>query len=188
MVILGLDSSTSVTGWAFSKDGKVLDAGYIDTKKFETTKEKTFVVISELEKNPLIKDVTIINLEAALSGFAGGFTSQQVIITLARHNAVFAYIIEEHFKVKVNLLSVNTMRKQLFGKCRIKGIKSKEFVKSELESLCPDVIKFTVLNKKGNWDERNGDMYDGIVCALYKDEPEQNNRVSKKDKSTGRKG
>jgi hypothetical protein len=51
MVILGLDSSTSVTGWAFSKDGKVLDAGYIDTKKFETTKEKTFFVISELEKN-----------------------------------------------------------------------------------------------------------------------------------------
>ena len=41
MVILGLDSSTSVTGWAFSKDSKVLDAGYIDTKKFETTKEKT---------------------------------------------------------------------------------------------------------------------------------------------------
>ena len=58
MVILGLDSSTSVTGWAFSKDGKVLDAGYIDTKKFETTKEKTFVVISELEKNPLIKTNT----------------------------------------------------------------------------------------------------------------------------------
>jgi len=93
MVILGLDSSTSVTGWAFSKDGNILDAGYIDTKKFETTKEKTYFVISELEKNQLIKNVTAINLEAALSGFAGGFTSQQVIITLARHNAVFAYII-----------------------------------------------------------------------------------------------
>jgi hypothetical protein len=77
-------------------------------------------------------------------------------------------IIEEHFKVKVNLLSVNTMRKQLFGKCRIKGVKSKQFVKSELESLCPDVIKFTVLNKKGNWDDRNGDMYDAIVAGLYK--------------------
>jgi hypothetical protein len=168
MVILGLDSSTSVTGWAFSKDGNVLDAGYIDTKKFETTKEKTYFVISELEKNQLIKDVTDINLEAALSGFAGGFTSQQVIITLARHNAVFAYIIEEHFKIKVNLLSVNTIRKQLFGKCRIKGVKSKDFVKIELEKILPAVTKFTVLNKKGNWDARNCDMYDGIVCSLYK--------------------
>ena len=103
-----------------------------------------------------------------MSGFAGGFTSQQVIITLARHNAVFAYIIEEHFKKKVNLLSVNTMRKQLFGKCRIKGIKSKDFVKQELESLVPDVIQFTIQNKKGNWDERNGDMYDAVVAGLYK--------------------
>ena len=168
MVILGLDSSTSVTGWAFSDNGVILDAGFIDTKKFESTKEKTYHVISVLEKNKLMKSVECINLEAALSGYAGGFTSQQTIITLARHNAVFAYIIEEHFKLKVNLLSVNTMRKQLFGKCRVKGVKSKDFVKAELERLAPYVSKFVTLNKKGNWDEKNGDMYDGIVCALYK--------------------
>lgn len=168
MVILGLDSSTSVTGWAFSDNGVIVDAGFIDTKKFETTKEKTYHVINVLEKNKLMKSVDHINLEAALSGYAGGFTSQQTIITLARHNAVFAYIVEEHFKLKVNLLSVNTMRKQLFGKCRIKGIKSKDFVKMELEQLVPDIKRFVVLNKKGNWDEKNGDMYDGVVCALYK--------------------
>jgi hypothetical protein len=182
MVILGLDSSTSVTGWAFSKDGKILDAGFIDTKKFETTKEKTFHVISIIESNKYSTQFEEINLEAALSGFAGGFTSQQTIITLARHNAVFAYILEEHFKKKVNLLSVNTMRKQLFGKCRIKGIKSKEFVKSELERLIPEVVKFTVNNKKGNWDERNGDMYDGIVCAMY--DSRKDIGINKKSKSS----
>jgi hypothetical protein len=168
MVILGLDSSTSTTGWSFCENGKILSAGFVDTKKLETTKEKTFHVISYLEKTKEIERFDEINLEAALSGFAGGFTSQQVIITLARHNAVFAYIIEEHFKKKVNLLSVNTMRKQLFGKCRIKGIKSKDFVKQELESLITDVLNFTAKNKKGNWDERNGDMYDAIVAGLYK--------------------
>lgn len=168
MVILGLDSSTSTTGWSFCENGKILSAGFVDTKKLETTKEKTFHVISYLEKTKEINRFDEINLEAALSGFAGGFTSQQVIITLARHNAVFAYIIEEHFKKKVNLLSVNTMRKQLFGKCRIKGIKSKDFVKQELELLVPDVLNFTIKNKKGNWDDRNGDMYDAIVAGLYK--------------------
>ena len=168
MVILGLDSSTSTTGWSFCENGKILSAGFIDTKKLETTKEKTFHVISCLEKTNEIKRFDEINLEAALSGFAGGFTSQQVIITLARHNAVFAYIIEDHFKKKVYLLSVNTIRKQLFGKCRIKGIKSKDFVRQELESLVPDVIKFTTQNKKGNWDERNGDVYDAVVASLYK--------------------
>jgi hypothetical protein len=168
MVILGLDSSTSTTGWSFCENGKILSAGFVDTKKLETTKEKTFHVISCLEKTKEIKRFDEINLEAALSNFASGFTSQQVIITLARHNAVFAYIIEEHFKKKVNLLSVNTMRKKLFGKCRIKGIKSKDFVKQELELLVPDVTNFTTLNKKGNRDERNGDMYDAIVAGLYK--------------------
>jgi len=168
MVILGLDSSTSVTGWAFSEHGKILDAGFIDTKKYETTKEKTYSVIKFIESNKYNNQFEHINLEAALSGFAGGFTSQQTIITLTRHNAVFAYILEEHFKKKVNLLSVNTMRKQLFGKCRIKGMKSKDFVKHHLELLMPEVKNFTILNKKNNWDERNGDMYDAVVCALYK--------------------
>ncbi len=77
MVILGLDSSTSVTGWAFSDNDVILDAGFIDTKKFETTKEKTYHIISVLEKNKLMKSVECINLEAALSGYAGGFTSQE---------------------------------------------------------------------------------------------------------------
>ena len=182
MVILGLDSSTSVTGWSFCESATILDAGFVDTKKFDTTKEKSLLVISELQKNPLIKKMTQINLEAALSGFAGGFTSQQILIKLARHNAVFAYIMEEQFKCPVNLLSVNTMRKQLFGKCRIKGVKSKEFVKSELERLMPDIIKLTVLNKKGNWDERNGDMYDAVVASCY--DPTKDNRIDKKSKSS----
>lgn len=167
MVILGLDSSTSVTGWAFSKDGKVVSAGFIDTKKLDSTKEKTYHVISILEKNEFIDQIDHINLEAALSGFAGGFTSQQTIITLTRHNAVFEYILKEHFKKEINLLSVNTMRKELFGKCRIKGVKSKDFVKQELEKLIPDITNFCILNKKGNWDEKNGDMYDAVVACLY---------------------
>lgn len=166
-MILGLDSSTSVTGWAFSENNKIIDAGFVDTKKLITTKEKTYSLIRELEKNPLIKEISYINLEAALSGFAMGFTSQQVLITLARHNAVFSYIIEEHFKLPVNLLAVTTMRKKLFGKCRIKGVKPKEFVKSELELSHPYIIRFNKKNKKGNFDERNGDMYDACVAALY---------------------
>lgn len=168
IMILGLDSSTSVTGWAISENGVVLDAGFVDTKKLTTTKEKTLSVISTLSSNPHISQIKSINLEAALSGFAGGFTRQQTIISLARHNAVFAYIIEEHYKLPVNLLSVNTMRKQLFGKCRIKGVKPKDFVKTNLELAHPYVTKFTKITKTGKWDDRNGDLYDAIVASLYR--------------------
>jgi RNase H-fold protein (predicted Holliday junction resolvase) len=200
MVILGLDSSTSTTGWAFSKDGKVLDAGYIDIKDIKNMNilgldlsstvcgyaisnigkiiDAGFIDISKLssykEKAKCIIDILKhksfekIHIEESLASFTFGKSSQQTILKLAMNKAVICYILEEEFKVEILSINVNTMRKQLFGRCRIKGIKSKDFVKQELESLYPDVIKFTVLNKKGNWDERNSDMYDAIVASFFK--------------------
>ena len=163
---LGLDASTSTCGWAFAENGQILDCGFIDTKKLETTKEKSAYIISELDKNKYIKNVDTINLEAALSGFAFGRSSQQVIVKLARFNAVFEYILGEHYKLKINLLDVNTVRKKLFGKCRIKGMKPKDFVKAQL-ALQMDISKWDKVKKKGSWDERNSDTYDAIVMALY---------------------
>jgi len=164
---LGLDASTSTVGWAFSDDGKIVSAGFLDISHLETSKEKSLFVLDYLRSTPLLKDVTEINLETALSGFAGGRTSQQVIIKLARFNAVFEYIISEETELKVNLCNVNTMRKQLFGKARVKGMKAKEFVKANIVNFV-DVTKFDQKKKKGSWDDRNGDMYDAMVCALFK--------------------
>lgn len=163
---LGFDASTTTVGWSFFDQNLVQDCGFIDISKLSTNKEKAFCVIDTLKNHPLIGQVDKINLEAALSGFAGGFTSQQVIIKLARFNALFEYIISEYWKIPVNLVSVNTMRKKAFGKCRIKGIKSKEFVKMQLESKM-SLVKWDKKKKNGNWDDRNFDMYDAIVCSMY---------------------
>jgi hypothetical protein len=163
---LGFDASTSCAGWAFY-DGKVIvDAGFIKIDKFETSKAKAFHVIELLEANPLIEKVKRINLEAALSGFAGGFTSQQVIITLARFNAVFEYVISEQWATPVNLVNVSTARKIVLGKARLKGVKSKDYVRAELPKLHPEVIAFEKLNRKGEWDAHNSDMYDAAVIAM----------------------
>jgi hypothetical protein len=124
------------------------------------------LIISILDTNPLIKKITTINLEAALSGFAFGGATQQIIIKLARFNAVFEYIMQEHYKVPINLLNVNTLRKKVFGKCRIKGIKSKEFVKMQL-GVRMDLSKWDKKKKNGKWDDKNFDMYDAIVASLY---------------------
>jgi len=179
MVILGLDLSSTVCGYAISENDKISDAGFIDISKYDTYKLKANGIIDVLKN----KSFDIIQIEESLANFSFGRTSQQTILKLAINKAVICYILEEYFKVKILSINVNTMRKQLFGKCRIKGIKTKEFVKSELEHLYPDVIKFTIKNKKGNWDERNSDMYDGVVASLFKDESQKNNRVSKKDKN-----
>ena len=164
MHILGIDLSSRICGYAISENGKIIQAGFIDISKYDTYKDKANAIINILKNKSFDK----IQVEETLANFSFGRTSQQTILKLAMNKAVICYILEEEFKIKISSINVNTMRKQLFGKCRIKGIKSKDFVRQELESLVPDVIKFTTQNKKGNWDERNGDMYDAVVASLYK--------------------
>lgn len=165
--ILGLDASTSIVGWAFSQSGSILDAGFLKTAKLETNKEKGNFVIDFLSQHPLIETVDHANLEAALSGFGGGLTSQQTIITLSRWNAVFEYMLGEHFKFPIVLCNVNTMRKKVFGKARIVGVKPKEYVKAQIPLYVSNIKQFEKLNRNGDWDAHNGDMYDAIVCSLY---------------------
>ena len=166
-MILGLDASTTICGWAISDDGIIQDAGFIDISKKETNKEKGLLVLETIQAHPLFYEVDKINLEAALSGFAGGFTSQQVIIKLSRWNAILEYMIGEKWDKPVVLCNVNTMRKKVFGKARVKGIKPKDYVRQELPKIVKHLTKFDKLNKKGTWDAHNSDMYDAIVCALF---------------------
>jgi hypothetical protein len=173
-MVLGFDASTTCLGWAFWNGIEIVDAGFIDLSRLETNKEKAFHVISVLDTNPNMPVTSTINLEAALSGFMGGRTSQQTIIKLARFNAVFEYIISEHWKLPVHLVSVTTARKSVFGKCRVKGIEPKEYVKQQL-SLRMDLKKFDKINTRGGWDAHNSDMYDGMVMAMTQHENHTDN-------------
>jgi len=163
---LGFDASTTCVGWAFWDGTNIVDAGFIDLSKLETNKAKALHVISVLESNPNMLITSKINLEAALSGFMGGRTSQQTIIKLARFNAVFEYIVSEHWKIPVHLVSVTTARKAIFGKCRIKGLTGKEYVRQQIDARFSYVHKFDKMNTKNNPDARNEDIYDGVVMAM----------------------
>jgi len=173
MTILGFDCSTSCCGWAFSTDGIVQDAGFIDISKKETTKEKAFLVIETLKNHPLTPQINHINLETALLGFNHGKSKQQIIIKLIRLNAIFEYIISEYWKKPVNLLNVSTMRKKVLGKARIKlpnskkNMPSKDFVKQELPKVVPNLSKFDKMNTKNRWNKKNSDTYDAIIASLF---------------------
>jgi hypothetical protein len=167
MTILGFDCSTNTAGYAFCKDGEIVNAGFVDISKFETNKDKAFGVINHLETLPELSTINHINLEAALSGFASGFTSQQVLIKLTRFNAIFEYIISERWKKPINLINVNTGRKKVLGHARIKGMKNKEMVKMLLPNVVKNIHKFDIKNKKGNIDKRMEDVWDAIVMSLY---------------------
>ena len=166
MVTLGLDASTTCVGYAFTKNKRILDMGFIDIKKEKTPKEKVEKVIEYLNKTSHIDDVYDINVEDNLSGFAGGRTSQQVIIKLAKFNAILCFMLEQ-LDFEVHNINPMTARKNVFGKARVKGLKAKDFVKQEIEKMY-NTNKWCKETTRGNWDKRNIDMYDGLVMSLYK--------------------
>ena len=165
MVTLGLDASTTCVGYAFTQDKKILDMGFIDIKKEKTPKDKVEKVLDFLHNSSYIDNVTNINIEDNLSGFAGGRTSQQVIIKLAKFNAILCFMLE-NFEFNVHSINPMTARKQVFGKARVKGKKAKQFVQEEIEKMY-NTSKWCKETTRGNWDKRNIDMYDGLVMSLF---------------------
>ena len=166
MVTLGLDASTTCVGYAFTQDKKILDMGFIDIKKEKTPKDKVQKVLEFLNNSSYIDEVIDINVEDNLSGFAGGRTTQQVIVKLAKFNAILCFMLEEVFGMEVHNINPMTARKNVFGKARIKGIKAKDFVKGQVEKLY-ETKKWCKTTTRGNWDKRNIDMYDGLVMSLF---------------------
>ena len=166
MVTLGLDVSTTCVGYAFTENKKILDMGFIDIKKEKTPKEKVFKVLDFINESSYIDDVFDINVEDNLQGFAGGRTSQQVIVKLAKFNAILCFVLEDMMDIEVHNINPMTARKQVFGKARVKGIKAKELVKMKIEEMY-DTSKWCKKTTRGNWDKRNIDMYDGLVMSLF---------------------
>jgi len=166
MVTLGLDASTTCVGYAFTDDKKILDMGFIDIKKETTPKEKVEKVLGFLNESPYIDNVVDINVEDNLSGFAGGRTSQQVIVKLAKFNAILCFMLEQIFDIEVNSINPMTARKNVFGKARVKGMKAKDLVKLKIEEMY-NTKKWCKHTTRGNWDKRNIDMYDGLVMSLF---------------------
>jgi hypothetical protein len=161
MKVLGLDLSCSTCGWAVTENKIILGAGFVDISDAIEYAAKSELIITALKDQTFEK----IMIEESLFGFAGGGTSQQVIIKLVKNKAVVGYILENHYKVKVDSIHAQTARKKSFGIARIKGIKSKVFVKEQVEKLY-DMKPWTIYNKKGNEEKRMEDVRDAIVLSL----------------------
>ena len=161
---LGLDISSTVVGYCVSTSRTdITDAGYIDIHKQTAIRDKAHTVARVIEN---IESPTTIIVEDSLSGFHGGRTSQQTIVKLAKCNAVISYVVEALFQVEIDHVNVSTLRKAVFGKSRMKGVDSKQFVREQLENML-DLSKFIVYNSRKNYDKKNYDMLDATVASLY---------------------
>ena len=165
MVILGLDVSTTTIGYAFIRNKKILDMGFIDISKHDTFKDKAYHAMGVLDDNKYMEKTGKIIVEDSLSGFMPGRTRMQTIIKLAKFNAVFCFVMEWRNDIDVELINPNTARKAVFGKARVKGKSAKQYVKEQVDKkFKPN--GFIKMNKRGNPDKRNIDAYDALVCAF----------------------
>lgn len=114
-MILGLDISTSCTGWCIidSADSRLLKIGFIDLSK-----EKQFLSKADIVRESLIvllesHDIKDIFIEENLQAFRPGFSSAKTLMTLARFNGIVSYICKRDLCIEPQFINVNIARKVL---------------------------------------------------------------------------
>jgi hypothetical protein len=114
-MILGLDISTSITGFSIIENNNLISCEIIDlrSKKLETKFEKASLVKAkflELKKQYNICDVFI---EEPLSRFTPGLSSAQTLLSLSSFNGILSWMIYEIFNIKPQYIACRQARKMV---------------------------------------------------------------------------
>jgi len=174
-MILGLDISTSCTGWCvFDTAGNFIDMG-----AFKTSKEKDFfakckAVRAGLHKLIVKFPIEKIYVEQNMQAFRPGFSSAKTLMTLAQFNGIIRWICHDEFNWPVEAINVNTARK-VNGIKKKKGDNTKkiihEWVTNDLKSNSHEFAwPFKTLKSGPNrgtvrLDESSFDMADAYVIV-----------------------
>lgn len=113
-MILGLDVSTSCTGWAVLDDrGDLIEMGVFKLTKFDDMFEKAQAVRVGLLEICDRFTVTKISIEEPLQGFRRGMSSAHTLLTLARFNGIVSWLAYDVFDVKPIFFDSSTARRGL---------------------------------------------------------------------------
>lgn len=109
---LGLDISTSCTGWCVvSSEGGFVAMGYIPLDSKKTSYQKAQVIRDELSRLHIDYDIDKVYIEENLSAFRPGFSSAKTLLTLARFNGIVSYLAQQEFFCVPEYINVNVARK-----------------------------------------------------------------------------
>ena len=128
-MILGLDVSTSITGYTLIKDDKIILNGAWDTRKYKDFFEKGVHVKSGLEDiyKQYGKQIGAVYIEQSLQSFRSGFSSAKTLSTLSRFNGIVSWIVFDQYKIKPEYIAATSARK-LCGIKVPRGQKAKQVV------------------------------------------------------------
>ena len=112
MVALGLDISTSCTGYSILDSNKMLlDQGFISLSKQKCAYEKADICKNKIRSLIQKYNIEKIFIEQNLQSFRSGFSSAQTLSTLARFNGIISYICYDISGIKPIFVNVNSARK-----------------------------------------------------------------------------
>jgi len=163
-MILGLDVSTSITGYTiFDGDNMILNGAW-DTRKYKVFFKKAEVVCEGLEQiyGQYGSQIKAVYIEQSLQSFRSGFSSAKTLSTLSRFNGIVSWIIYDKYKITPEYIAATSARK-LCGIKIPRGQKAKPVVLKHLLDNQPGfVVEYT---RNGNPKPESYDKADSIVVA-----------------------
>lgn len=176
-MILGIDISTSITGFAVVGDGQLLHYSSIDLRKHKGVFNKANIIknfIEDLYENYQLDQedtggwgqskhpIQHIYIEQPLHMFMRGKSSAKTLSTLMTFNGIVSWLIYELFEIEPQYISASSARKK--AGIRIpRGQKAKEVVLRHLVDNEPAFhVEYT---KFGNPKPESYDRADAIVIA-----------------------
>ena len=169
-MILGVDVSTSITGFAIVDDnGKLIEASVCDLRKYKDFFEKCLhfreCVLDLADKHCKLfnrEGVGHIYIEQPFTFFNSGGSSAKTMAALQRFNGVASWMLYEVFEIQPEYVGATQARKKVGIKVP-RGQKAKAVVMEHLLANDEDFkIEYTI---HGNPRPKYYDMADALVVA-----------------------
>ena len=164
-MILGIDVSTSITGFAvIDKDGKILFSEASDLRRDKTFFSKCLTIRAKIIDilEAYSGKIKHIYIEQPFTFFNSGGSSGKTMAALQRFNGVVSWMVYECFEIEPNYVGATQARK-LVGIKVPRGEKAKKVVMEHLLATEPDfTIQYT---NKGNPKPQEYDRADALVIA-----------------------
>tara|TARA_Y100000310_G_scaffold230794_1_gene233333 strand:+ start:54617 stop:55150 length:534 start_codon:yes stop_codon:yes gene_type:complete len=162
-MILGLDISTSITGYTIlDYEGSILACNHIDLRKEKNFFRKIQIVNSRLETIVEEYEIEKVYIEQSLQSFRSGFSSAQTLSLLSKINGIVSWLCYNLFYGEPNFIGATSARKMVGIKVP-RGQKAKAVV---LQFVLDNVAAFEVeYTRHGNPKAGYFDRADSYVIA-----------------------
>ena len=162
-MILGLDISTSITGYTVLDDGgNILVCDHIDLRKEKNFFKKIEIVFDRLESLDDAYSIEQVYIEQSLQSFRSGFSSAQTLSLLSKINGIVSWLCYNFFYKEPKYLAATSARKL----CGIKIPKGQKAKKVSLQFVVDNVPGFEVqYTRHGNPKAGYADRSDSYVIA-----------------------